>query len=80
LPFWGNRRATQIFVRRAAIERSVQAAKLMVNRARLARAVSLEKQWARSPMAGLVIAVRVKSVTVKGATLEVVLKQATNDI
>jgi hypothetical protein len=59
--------------RRAALERSVQAAKLSVDGTRLARASVLEKQWVRSPMAGLVSAVRVKSVTVKGITLEVVL-------
>jgi hypothetical protein len=33
---------------------------------------SLEKQWVRSSMAGLMVDVRVKSVTVKGITLEVV--------
>jgi membrane-bound metal-dependent hydrolase YbcI (DUF457 family) len=59
--------------RQAALERSVQAAKLTVNGVKLARAASLEKQWVRSPMAGLVSEVRVKSVTVKGITLEVVL-------
>ena len=59
--------------RRAALERSVQAAKLSVNGAKLARAASLEKQWVRSPMAGLVSDIRVKSVTLKGITLEVIL-------
>jgi membrane-bound metal-dependent hydrolase YbcI (DUF457 family) len=59
--------------RRAALERSVQAAKLMVNGAKLSRASVLEKQWVRSPMAGLVSEVRVKSVTVKGISLEVML-------
>jgi membrane-bound metal-dependent hydrolase YbcI (DUF457 family) len=61
--------------RRAALERSVQAAKLTVSGAELARAASLEKQWVRSPMAGLVSEVRVKSVTLKGVSLEVVLVQ-----
>jgi membrane-bound metal-dependent hydrolase YbcI (DUF457 family) len=59
--------------RRAALERSVQAAKLTVNGVKLARAASLEKQWVRSPMAGLASEVRVKSVTVKGVLLEVVI-------
>jgi membrane-bound metal-dependent hydrolase YbcI (DUF457 family)/biotin carboxyl carrier protein len=59
--------------RQAALERSVQAAKLTVNGAKSARVAGLEKQWVRSPMAGLVSEVRVKSVTVKGITLEVVL-------
>lgn len=59
--------------RQAALERSVQAAKLTVNGVKLARAASLEEQWVRSPMAGLVSEVRVKSVTVKGVSLEVVL-------
>ncbi len=59
--------------RRAALEHSVQAAKLSINGAKLARAASLEKQWVRSPLAGLVSEVRVKSVTVKGITLEVVV-------
>jgi multidrug resistance efflux pump len=61
--------------RQAALEQSVQAAKLKVNGAKLARAASLEKQWVRSPIAGLVSEVRVKSVTVKGIALEVVLLQ-----
>jgi multidrug resistance efflux pump len=56
------------------LERSVQAAKLTVNGAKLARAASLEKQWVRSPMSGLVSEVRVKSVTVRGISLEVVIR------
>jgi hypothetical protein len=59
--------------RRAALERSVQATKLSVNGAKLARTSVLEKQWVRSPMAELVSDVRVKPVTVKGVSLEVVL-------
>ena len=59
--------------RQAALERSVQAAKLTVNGAKSARALVLEKQWVRSPLSGLVSQVRVKSVTVKGVSLEVVL-------
>jgi multidrug resistance efflux pump len=39
--------------RQAALERSVQAAKLTVNGAKLARAATLEKQWVRSPMTGV---------------------------
>ena len=66
--------------RQAALERSVQAGKLTVNGVKLARAASLEKQWVRSPMAGLVAEVRVKSVTVKGVSLEVVLQQMTPTI
>ena len=59
--------------RQAALKRSVQAAKLTVNGAKSARALVLEKQWVRSPLSGLVSQVRVKSVTVKGVSLEVVL-------
>ena len=33
----------------------------------------LEKQWLRSPLAGLVSDVRVKSVTVKGVSVEVMI-------
>jgi hypothetical protein len=35
--------------------------------------VILEKQWLRSPLAGLVSDVRVKSVTGKGVSVEVVI-------
>ena len=39
----------------------------------LVKTATLEKQWVRSPIAGLVSEVKVKSVTVKGITLEIVL-------
>ena len=48
-------------------------ANLTVKGARAATSAVLEKQWVRSPLAGLVSEVRVKSVTAKGITLEVVL-------
>jgi hypothetical protein len=40
---------------------------------RLFNAATLEKQWVKSPIAGLVSEVKVKSVTAKGVTLEIVL-------
>jgi hypothetical protein len=39
------------------------------------QAVSLRKQWIRSPMFGFVSEVRVKSVTVEGVTLELKLQE-----
>jgi hypothetical protein len=40
---------------------------------RAAKGVILEKQWLRSPLAGLVSDVRVKSVTGKGVSVEVLI-------
>jgi hypothetical protein len=51
----------------------VQEANLTVKGARAAKSVILEKQWLRSPLAGLVSDVRVKSVTGKGVSVEVVI-------
>jgi hypothetical protein len=57
----------------ASLERRVQEANLTVKGARAAKGVILEKQWLRSPLAGLVSDVRVKSVTGKGVSVEVVI-------
>jgi hypothetical protein len=46
---------------------------VMVRPLRAAKGVILEKQWLRSPLAGLVSDVRVKSVTGKGVSVEVVI-------
>jgi hypothetical protein len=51
----------------------VQEANLTVKGARAAKKVILEKQRLRSPLAGLVSDVRVKSVTGKGVLVEVVI-------
>ena len=56
-----------------SLERRVQEANLTVKGARAAKGVILEKQWLRSPLAGLVSDVRVKSVTGKGVSVEVVI-------
>ena len=55
------------------LERRVKEANLAVKGARAAKGVILEKQWLRSPLAGLVSDVRVKSVTGKGVSVEVVI-------
>ena len=57
----------------ASLERRVQEANLTVKGARAAKGVILENQWLRSPLAGLVSDVRVKSVTGKGVSVEVVI-------
>ena len=62
--------------REATLERAVQQANLTVKGARAARSAVLERQWVRSPLAGFVSEVRVKSVTAKGITLEVMLLEA----
>ena len=49
------------------------ATNLTVKGTRAARGVILEKQWLRSPLAGLVSDVRVKSVIGKGVSVEVVI-------
>jgi membrane-bound metal-dependent hydrolase YbcI (DUF457 family) len=59
--------------RQAGLERQAQQAKLTIQGARASKASTLEKQWVKSPIAGLVSEVKVKSVTAKGVTLEVVL-------
>jgi hypothetical protein len=46
---------------------------VMVRPPRAAKGVILEKQWLRSPLAGLVSDVRVKSVTGKGVSVEVLI-------
>jgi hypothetical protein len=51
----------------------MQEANLTVKGARAAKGVILEKQWLRSPFVGLVSDVRVKSVTGKGVSMEVVI-------
>jgi hypothetical protein len=51
----------------------VQEANLTVKGARATKGVILEKPWLRSPLAGLVSDVRVKSVTGKGVSVEVVI-------
>jgi hypothetical protein len=56
-----------------ALERRMQEANLTVKGARAAKEVILEKQWLRSPLAGLVSDVRVKSVTGKSVSVEVVI-------
>ena len=55
------------------LERRVQEATLTVKGIRAAKGVILEKQWLRSPLAGLVSDVRVKSVTGKCVSVEVVI-------
>jgi hypothetical protein len=57
----------------ATLERRAQEANLTVKGAQAAKGVILEKQWLRSPLAGLVSDVRVKSVTGKGVSVEVVI-------
>jgi hypothetical protein len=53
--------------RRAALERSVQAAKLTVGGVEPSRVFTLEEQWVRESMSGLAFDPHVKSVMVKGA-------------
>lgn len=64
---------SQFTAKTASLERRVQEANLTVKGARAAKGVILEKQWLRSPLAGLVSDVRVKSVTGKGVSVEVVI-------
>jgi hypothetical protein len=64
---------SQFTSKTAPLERRVQEANLTVKGARAAKGVILEKQWLRSPLAGLVSDVRVKSVTGKGVSVEVVI-------
>jgi multidrug resistance efflux pump len=59
--------------RQAGLERQSQQAKLTIQGAKSSKAATLEKQWVKSPIAGLVSEVKVKSVTAKGVTLEIVL-------
>jgi membrane-bound metal-dependent hydrolase YbcI (DUF457 family)/biotin carboxyl carrier protein len=66
--------------RQAGLERQAQQAKLTIQGAKSSKAATLEKQWVKSPIAGLVSEVKVKSVTVKGITLEIVLLEEDRSI
>ncbi len=57
----------------ASLERTINEAKLTVRGAESAQGALLEKQWVRSPMAALVTDVKIKAVTSKGVTLELIL-------
>jgi hypothetical protein len=46
---------------------------LVIQDSRPFNSATLEKQWVKSPIAGLVSEVKVKSVTAKGVTLEIVI-------
>jgi membrane-bound metal-dependent hydrolase YbcI (DUF457 family) len=64
---------SQFTSKTASLECQVQEANLTVKGARAMKGVILEKQWLRSPLSGLVSEVRVKSVTGKGVSVEVVI-------
>ena len=59
--------------RQRGLQRQADQAALTIKGAAISRQSTLEKQWVRSPIAGLVSEVKVKSVTAKGVTLEIVV-------
>jgi endonuclease YncB( thermonuclease family)/biotin carboxyl carrier protein len=57
----------------AGLERSIRDARLAVSRGERAERAEADKQWVRSPVAGVLSDVRVTSVGVRGVTLTVII-------
>ena len=55
------------------LEQSLRAARLTIQKSEQMQARTLEKQWVRAPVAGIVSDIRVAGVSVKGVNLEVMI-------